>query len=132
MIRSPANESDPGLDDAVNGLHRGDLHALAAQLPESDPRIGESRSRIASLANECGCTMGGTFFAAAVAVSVTYFLIAGAPDLGSGLLAIGFVFVASVVGKLVGLSVARIRLLWLRRVLTARLASVEVSRVHLH
>jgi len=132
MIRPPANQSDPGFDDAVNGLHRVDFRAIAAQLPESDPRIVEIRSRMASLANECGCTMGGTFFAAAVALAVTYFLIAGRPDLGSGLLAIGFVFVASVVGKLVGLSVARIRLLWLRRVLTARLASVEVSHVHLH
>ena len=99
---------------------------------EGDSRIGEIRFRIARLANECGCAMGGTFLAIAVTTSIAYFLVAGEPGLRSGLLAIGFVFVASMVGKFVGLGVARIRLLWLHRVLTARLASVEMSHVHLH
>src|SRR5205823_12877452 len=105
---------------------------LAPQQTESDARIGEIRSRIARLATECGCNMGGIFFAVAVPLVVTYFLIAGGLSLGSGLLAIGFIFVASVVGKLIGLSLARIRMLLLRRILAVRVAAMEVSRVHLH
>lgn len=76
--------------------------------------------------------MGGVFFAGAAMLTVAYFLATGPPSVGSGLLAIGFVFAASMLGKLVGLSVARIRLLALRRALTTRLSSLEVERVHLY
>lgn len=108
------------------------LDALVTLLPESHSRKEEIRTRIAKLANECGCNLGGVFFAAAMAAAVIYFLIAEGVGLGSVLVAAGLVFVTSIVGKFVGLYLARIRLLLLRRVLRARLASVGANRVHLH
>jgi hypothetical protein len=68
----------------------------------------------------------------ASALALAWFIVAGGFGPGSALVAIGFVFAVSAVGKLIGLGVARIQLLWLRRALTARLASVEVSRVDMH
>lgn len=108
------------------------VDALAAQLSDTDTRRAELRSRIATLGRECGCTMGGVFFAVAAMLTIAYFLATGLPSVGSGLLAIGFVFAASLLGKLVGLGVARIRLLALRHALTSRLSSLEVEHVHLH
>jgi hypothetical protein len=110
----------------------GSVDALAARLPDADPSKAELRTRIATLAQECGCTMGAVFFAGASVVAVAYFLATGQLGIGPGLLAIGFVFAASLLGKLVGLSVARIRLLALRGSLTTRLSSFEVECVHLH
>lgn len=120
------------MSDTVDRRHRKDSDAMAAKLPDGDPWTAEIRSRIARLASECGCTMGGIFLAAAMAAAVAYFVITAALDFGSMLLAIGFVFGASVVGKFVGLGVARIRLLLLRRALSARRTSIEATHVHMH
>ena len=108
------------------------VDALAALLPDADPRKAAFRSRIATLSQECGCTMGGVFFAGASVLAVAFFIATGQVSIGSGLLAIGFVFGASLFGKLVGLSAARIKLLALRSALTTRLSSLEVDHVHLH
>jgi hypothetical protein len=115
------NDRGRGSDNPVYLLRRRGIEAMAARLPDSDPRTAELRSRIVHLENDCGCTMGGVFFAAAVAVAVTYFLIEGRPGIISGLLSIPFVLVASAVGKLFGLGIARIRLLWLLGTLNMRL-----------
>lgn len=108
------------------------VDALAAQLPDGDPRKAEFRSRTATLAQECGCTMGGVFFVGASVLAVASFIAAGQLSIGSGLLSIGFVFAAALLGKLVGLGLARIRLLALRHALTTRLSSSEVDHVQLH
>jgi hypothetical protein len=105
---------------------------LAAQLPDADSRRAELRSRIVTLGQECGCAMGGVFLAGAAVLTIAYFLATGLPSVGSGVLAIGSVFVASLLGKLVGLGVARVKLLAIRHALTSRLSSFEVEHVHLH
>jgi hypothetical protein len=132
MTRPAVHASDPALDTRVPTRKPDDARVPAAQRPERDPGIAELRSRVASLASDCGCSMGGIFLAAALTGAAIYFLIAGGLGLSSGLLALAFVFAASVIGKLVGLAVARIRMLRLRRMLAARLASLEGSHVHLH
>jgi hypothetical protein len=103
------------------------VDALAIRLPEGDPRKADFRRLIAALADECGCTMGGIFLVAATILAIAYFIIAGGLTIGSALLAIAVVFVASLVGKAIGLGLARIRLLRLRRVLSARLVSVRAE-----
>jgi hypothetical protein len=99
---------------------------------ESGPEIDELRARLASLASECGCTMGGVFLAIAVALAVVYFLVRGGFGVQSGLAALGLVFLASVIGKLIGLGAARIRMARLRRILAARLSAMEAHHVHVH
>jgi hypothetical protein len=116
------------------------VDALARRLPDDDPRRGEFRARIAALANDCGCTMGGIFLVAATVLAIGYFVLGGRLGIGQIAIAIGFALLASFVGKGVGLGIARLRLLWLRRALTARLRAssapsaptVEVSRVDVH
>lgn len=105
---------------------------LATTLPPGDPRRAESRARIATLAGECGCTLGGVFLAVAFLLAVAYFGAGGRLAPGPVLLALGLVLAATLLGKLVGLGVARLRLLALRRSLLRRLASPEVRHVHLH
>jgi hypothetical protein len=115
-----------GLADRVDGL--------AARLPDDDPRKGADRARIAALADECGCRMGGMFFFAAAAVGVAYLVAIGPFSPWTAALAAGVALAASLLGKLIGLGVARLRLLWLERLLTARLSdgSSEVTRVDVH
>jgi hypothetical protein len=108
------------------------IDAMASRLPEGDPRKAEIRSLLATLADECGCEMGGIFFTTATIAAVAYFVMAGPPSAASGLLGIGFVFGASVLGKLVGLTVARVRLGRLRGVIGARLSLVEAGHVDVH
>jgi hypothetical protein len=103
------------------------IDALAVRLPETDPRKAEFRRRIATLADECGCTMGGAFFVAAAALTLGYFVVKGGVDAGSALGGAVFVFAAALMGKAIGLGMARVRLLWLGRVLAVRLASVEAG-----
>ncbi|HKY29571.1 MAG TPA: hypothetical protein VJM12_16655 [Pyrinomonadaceae bacterium] len=92
---------------------------------ESDAQITELRARIARLAGECGCLMGGILLTVAAATAATYFLVVEAPTLGSAALAISCAFIAFVSGKLMGIGIARIRLRLLRRALNARLGSMR-------
>ena len=123
----------------ITGL-AASVDALARRLPDDDPRRGELRARIAALANDCGCTMGGIFLVAATVPAVGYLVLGGRLGIGQIAAAIGFVLLASFVGKGIGLGIARVRLLWLRRALTARLraswapsaAAVEVGGVDVH
>ena len=100
------------------------VDALAIQLPEGDPRKAEFRRLIAALADECGCTMGGIFLVAATVVAIGWFVVNGGFGIGSAAIAGILVFAASLVGKAIGLGIARIRMLRLRHELAARLASV--------
>lgn len=105
----------------------GSVDALARQLPDDDPRRGELRARIAALANDCGCTMGGVFLVGAGLLAVAWFVAGGRLGIGEMALAGGLVVLASFIGKGIGLALARVRLLWMRRVLTARLRAASVA-----
>ena len=123
-----------GAPSPVPEALRSPAYAVAPARAEanSEPTVEELRARLASLAAECGCTMGGVFLGIALVAAILYFLVTGAPGLQSGLAALGLIFLASVTGKLVGIGAARIRMARLRRMLTARLSTTESRHVHLH
>jgi hypothetical protein len=100
------------------------VDALAVQLPDADPRKAQLRKHIASLADECGCRMAGSFFVAAAALVIGYLVTTGM-QAGAAVVGMGLVVAASLVGKAIGLGVARLRLRLLERRLTGRLSSVE-------
>lgn len=111
------------------------VDALAQRLPHDDPRRGALRTRIAALANDCGCTAGGIFLVVATVVAVGYFVAGGRLGIGEVAAATGLVLVACFIGKGLGLGIARLRLLWLRHVLVTWLrdaSASQVSDVQLH
>jgi hypothetical protein len=105
------------------------VDALATRLPSADPRRAQLRARIAMLGDECGCKMAGVFLVCAAVLTVAYLLAAQRLNLASSLLALGFVFAMTMLGKLVGLSMARVRLLLLRRSVFRQLSEPEVPHV---
>lgn len=108
------------------------IDALAVRLPDSDPWKTRARSTIAALGEDCGCSMGGAFFGVAAVAAIAVLLASGMPGAGALLLAIAAVIGAGFVGKLVGLGVARARLIWLGRSIRSRIASVETAHVHVY
>jgi hypothetical protein len=75
--------------------------------------------RAAAYSNECGCGMGGAFLIGSIGVLFLYgFFFKGFGGdnlLTEALCGIAFVFTASIVGKLTGIGIARIRLALLYR-----------------
>jgi VIT1/CCC1 family predicted Fe2+/Mn2+ transporter len=111
--------------------HRA-IDALLARLPANDPERATLQARAVAYSKDCGCTMGAAFFAGALLLAVTYLAVAGL-ELSSCGIAVAFVFLATVVGKLTGLLVASLKLTFLRRSLSGRLRSERYSaHVHLH
>jgi len=108
------------------------IDALAAGLPDSDPRKAAFRSRAATLGQECACAMSGFFLIGAAALAIGYFVAFGQPSLTSVPIAVGLVLATPMLGKLIGLAVVRLRLLTLRREVKRRLSEQEVCDVHLH
>lgn len=76
--------------------------------------------------------MSGVFLVAATALISAYFVVTRQPSIATGLLAIGLVFAMSLLGKVVGLMVARLRLLAVRRVVERRLSESQVRHVDVH
>lgn len=102
----------------------GRADAVARLLPDTDPSKATDRARIARLGNECGCAMGGAFLIAASLLFAGYAVVFG--ELGVRLVVFGvvFVFVASMLGKLIGILIAIARLGVIRRGLAGRVARV--------
>ena len=99
---------------------------LVAAFPEREAELRPLLDRAARYRRDCGCPVGAAFLVASLAVAVAF--VARAPAGGIGALltqvvvALLFVFVAGVVGKLLGIAVARIRLALLCRSLAKRFA----------
>lgn len=102
---------------------------LLAAFPEREAELRPLIDRAARYGRDCGCPMGAAFLIVSLALAVAY--VASAPAAGFGsmlarvVVAVLFVFVASVVGKLLGIAVARFRLARLTRELTQRFAQNE-------
>jgi hypothetical protein len=114
--------------EGVPGRTRGlaeRVDALAVRLPDDDPQKGELRKLVASRAGECGCSMGGAFLLGASVIAGVYFAVGGGLNPSSALKALGGVFCVSLIGKAVGIGIARVRLLSLRRTLATKLALLE-------
>jgi hypothetical protein len=108
------------------------IDALALQLPDSDPRKAHDRAAISALAQECGCSMGGAWFTVATVIAIAIVLATGTVDVRLLLLLLVGVVGAGLLGKLVGLGIARARLVWLGHTIRSRLATSGGSHVHMY
>jgi len=104
---------------------RDAIAPLAVRLPGVSPSEAlRAELRLNQAAQECGCNAGSQFMTAGVVLCVAYlWTTLGSPfraDLLEILSACAVVFVAAIVGKLVGLAQGRRRLLRELRVLAAR------------
>lgn len=99
------------------------LDQLFRALPEERERLSPYLKRAQAFSSECGCSLGGAFLTVALAGIVVYAIaggFAGAAPLRAVLLTVAFLFAAGITGKLIGIAVARIRLVLLCRELVAR------------
>jgi hypothetical protein len=90
------------------------LERLWHALPNERDALGPYVEKAKAYRNECGCVMGGVFFVGALALLVLDGLfshqITNGSFVGATLRAAAFVFVASLLGKAVGVGIARTRL----------------------
>ena len=107
------------------------LDVLLRSLPREREHLRPYIDRAKALSSECGCSMGGAFMVAALALVVGYEVVsAGSAQAGviSRVLRDGAVVVgASIAGKLTGLALARVRLAWLYRELRIRYARYDAQ-----
>ncbi|HYN82277.1 MAG TPA: hypothetical protein VES88_12300 [Gemmatimonadaceae bacterium] len=94
------------------------LERLLKSFPAERENLRPYVDRAKAYHNECGCSTGGAFMVVSLGLVITRFVIDGIRkgevlvDLFWGTL---FVFSASLIGKLIGIGVARIRLALLYR-----------------
>jgi hypothetical protein len=109
------------------------VDGLIARLPPDDPDKEVLQARAARYGRACGCSAGAFFLTAATLLVAAYFAFAG--DLGvlSALAGLGVVVAATIVGKLVGMSLATLRMGMLRRSVDRRLRRHGgPGHVHVH
>lgn len=76
------------------------------------------RNRMKAYRKDCGCTMGTVFFLSAILLVIIYLYFNGVDEghsFRNTLLGIVFCLCSAVIGKLVGIGIARIRLALLSR-----------------
>jgi hypothetical protein len=102
----------------------GILERLWQDLPDARETLRPYVEKGKSFRNECGCVMGGVFLIVALATLIADNLfchrISGRGLLASALRESAFVFGTSMVGKTIGIGVARMRLALLYRELRIR------------
>jgi hypothetical protein len=108
------------------------VDGLIARLPPDDPEKGAFQARAARYGRACGCAVGAFFLAFSALLVVTYFAAGGEFGVLSGLAGLAFVVVATIVGKLVGMSLATLRLRLLRRSIDRRLSRLQGGLGHVH
>lgn len=95
-----------------------DTEKILEGLPNESEERKVLTTKIKKYRNECGCAMGGRFLVASIIVTIIYFAILG--DGGRSLprevlISLIFVFFFSLIGKLVGIGIARWKLAALLR-----------------
>ena len=108
------------------------LDELLAPGPSADPGLDKARRRATDLAEECGCGAGA---AALVVTAMAIAMVAVMSWAPGKVLLIGTIpalFVAVLVGKVLGRSWALIQLMALRQRLLAGRARSEAGHVHVH
>jgi hypothetical protein len=113
-----------GLTSILSNRNPDLLGRLWRDLPGMRNELRPYFEKAKSYRNECGCAMGGGFLIAAIAVVLLH-RIAFHPSRGGHLLMsilqeIAFVFVACILGKAIGIGIARIRLSLLYRKIRIR------------
>jgi hypothetical protein len=93
-------------------------------LPHERPTLQPYVEKATAFRNECGCTMGGIFivtmFVCLIMDRLYFHEISGAGWITTLLRGIALVFGASILGKLIGIAIARLRLAWVHRELRLR------------
>jgi hypothetical protein len=105
---------------------------LLAQLPGDDPERHDLQAQAAKYGRACGCSLGAAFLAVSALLVVIYFAAGGELDLRNGLVSVVFVFIASLVGKVVGLLFATLRLRLLGRSIARRVNRRQRGLGHVH
>jgi VIT1/CCC1 family predicted Fe2+/Mn2+ transporter len=117
--------------NGTNSLRRRDMRETATTLeqllrahPEQQERLRPFVDRAKRYSNECGCSMGGAFLAAALVGVLMYDIWNSLPSGLHLVIAIveqsAFLLMAGALGKLAGIGLARIRLWLMYRDLAAR------------
>jgi hypothetical protein len=92
----------------------GVLEQLWRALPDEREKLRPYVEKAKSYRNECGCAMGGIFLIGALALLIldglSFHGISGGGWLARALCGSAFVFGASILGKAIGIGVARMRL----------------------
>jgi len=100
------------------------LERLLAARPDRRDALRPYVQRVKRLRNECGCAMSGAFLVGAIGLLIVRHLflpdIVPMPLLGEVLAGAAFVIGAGLVGKAVGIGIARVRLVLLYRDLRKR------------
>jgi len=107
------------------------IEALLENLPEDDAEKAVLTARARVYAQECGCAMGGSFLAAALAMTLIYVVITRDLSVRTCIASIALIFVASVLGKVTGIWLAWVKLVLLRRSLARRQVGMR-QRVLVH
>ena len=100
------------------------LERLWRSLPEERETLRPFVERAKAHRNACGCAMGGVFLVGAVVLLIIdglfFHVIGGRHWAMVALLGAGFAFGAGILGKLIGIGIARVRLALVHRELRIR------------
>ena len=100
------------------------LDRLLRARPDERAQLRPYVDRAKALSGECGCSMGGAFMVTALVLVIVRTVASADPAdarlMGRVLRGAAFIFAGGVVGKLVGIGIARVRLAWLYRQLRVR------------
>jgi hypothetical protein len=94
---------------------RPTIDELIARMPSGSSEINNIRRRVIAFRNDCGCSMSGAFLIACALSELVYFPLHGVHHVRSILIGIALIIVSALVGKLLGIGVARLRLSLLHR-----------------
>ena len=105
---------------------------LLALISRDDPERVELVARARKHSRDCGCAMGGAFLGIAVLLTLGY--LAATPDVSARSVLAGalFVVITTLLGKLLGLLLAWVKLVVLYRSLSRRLGRGGTDHVYLH
>jgi hypothetical protein len=108
------------------------IAGLLDEMAADDPQRAVLEARASRYVGECGCKLGSVFLA--VASIVVPVLIGFRGDVSVGVVVVGVlaVFASSVVGKVLGLLIALVRLMFLHASLSRRVGVARAGYVELH
>jgi hypothetical protein len=109
------------------------IDQLVGQLALESSERSDVQARTARYNRECGCSLGGLFMVAALLAAVAFIVVTADFSIGVAGAGIAFVIVTSLLGKVLGLVVASVRLGMLRRSLLRRVRRVRgEGHVYVH
>jgi hypothetical protein len=103
-----------------------DIDWLLRQVERDDPQRADYQRRAIAYQSDCGCSMGAAFMVGSILGVAIAFTVDYRISVFRGVLAVVTVLLATAVGKAVGLALARLRLVLLRRRITAHVRLTEV------